>query len=203
MSRNHVRGTLTGGRFLAVPRYWWLPLLTGVLSIAAGLAILGAKWTVGNLALFAAVIFIFRGFSLIVNPTYGDALAAPHVIAGVFGTLAGLWLLLWPQPSLLVLAIFIGAWIAVSGAFNAVVAIQHRHDLAAWGLVLALGLVELFLGVWAMRRPDFSLVLAITVTGLWLIMTGVVYCMLAFELRRAEAVVIRLAESTRAESVNS
>jgi uncharacterized membrane protein HdeD (DUF308 family) len=82
------------------------------------------------------------------------------------------------------------------------VAIQHRHDLAAWGLILALGLVELFLGVWAMRRPGFTLVVAVTVTGLWLIMTGVVYCMLAFELRRAEAIVIRLAESTPTESVN-
>jgi uncharacterized membrane protein HdeD (DUF308 family) len=203
MNRNHVGGTRTYGRFPAVPRYWWLPLLTGVLSIAAGLAVLGANWTVDSLALFAAIILIFRGVSLIVNPTYGDAFAVPHVIAGVCGTLVGLWLLLWPQPTLLVLGIFIGAWVAVSGAFNAVVAIQHRHDLAAWGLVLALGLVELFLGVWAMRRPGFTLVLAVTVTGLWLIMTGVVYCMLAFELRRAEAFVIRLAESPATESVNS
>ena len=203
MSSDHVGGTRSAGRFPAVPRYWWLPLLTGVLSIAAGLAILGARWTVDSLALFAAIILIFRGFSLIVSPTYGDAFAAPHVIAGVFGTLAGLWLLLWPQPSLLVLGIFLGAWVAVSGAFNAIVAIERRHDLAAWGLVLALGLVELLLGAWAMRRPGFSLVLAVTVTGLWLIMTGVAYCMLAFELRRADAIVIRLAESTRTESVNS
>jgi uncharacterized membrane protein HdeD (DUF308 family) len=178
-------------------------LITGVLSIAAGLAVLGTNWTVGNLALFAAIIFMFRGFSLIVNPMYGDRLAAPHVIAGIFGTLTGLWLLLWPGPSLLVLGIFIGAWVAVSGAFNAIVAIQRRHDLASWGLVLALGLVELPLGVWAMRRPGFTLVLAVTVTGLWLIMTGVVYCMLAFELRRAEAIVIRLSESPRTKSVTS
>jgi uncharacterized membrane protein HdeD (DUF308 family) len=203
MSRDDVRGTRSTGRFQPVRRYWWLPLLTGVLSIAAGLAILGAKWTVDNLAVFAAIIFIFRGFSLIVNPTYGNRFAPPHVIAGIFGTLTGLWLLLWPGPTLLVLGIFIGAWVAISGAFNAIVAIQRRHDLEGWGLVLALGLVELFLGTWAMRRPGFSLVLAVTVTGLWLIMTGVVYCMLAFELRRAEAVVIRLAESTRAESVST
>lgn len=202
MSRDQIRGTRSDGRFPAVPRYWWLPLLTGVPSIAAGLAVLGANWTVDSLALFAAIILIFRGISLIVSPTYGDVFAAPHVIAGVCGTLAGLWLLLWPGPSLLVLGIFIGAWVAVSGAFNAIVAIQHRHDLAAWGLILALGLVELFLGVWAMRRPGFTLVVAVTVTGLWLIMTGVVYCMLAFELRRAEAIVIRLAESTPTESVN-
>jgi len=48
-----------------------------------------------------------------------------------------------------------------------------------------LGVVELLLGVWAMRRPEATLALLITIIGLWAVITGVIYCVLAFEIRSA------------------
>jgi hypothetical protein len=98
--------------------------------------------------------------------------------------LAGIWLLAWPAPSLLILAIFIGAWLTVSGVFNAAGAVVARREIRHWGLVLAIGIIEILLGMWAMRRPDFSLALAITVLGFWAIVTGALYIAAALELRR-------------------
>jgi Short repeat of unknown function (DUF308) len=53
-----------------------------------------------------------------------------------------------------------------------------------WGFTLTVGVIELLLGVWAMRRPEVTLALLITIIGLWAVVTGVIYCVLAFEIRR-------------------
>ncbi|MBV9870648.1 MAG: DUF308 domain-containing protein [Frankiaceae bacterium] len=164
-------------------RSWLVPLIVGILSVAAGLAVLATRWTVAQLAVFAAFIFIFRGVTTAINAVEGRA---PHwlgVLAGVAGVLAGVWLLAWPGPSLLVLGVFIGAWLTVSGVFNAVGAISARREIRHWGLVLAIGIIEVLLGMWAMRRPAFSLGLAITVLGFWAIITGALYIAAALELR--------------------
>ena len=34
-----------------------------------------------------------------------------------------------------------------------------------------------------MRRPEVTLALLITLIGLWAVVTGVIYCVLAFEIR--------------------
>ena len=43
-------------------------------------------------------------------------------------------------------------------------------------------MIELLLGIWAMRRPEATLALLITIIGLWAVVTGVIYCALAFEI---------------------
>ena len=164
-------------------RIWLVPLITGIVSVAAGLAVLATPWTVAQLAVFAALIFIFRGVMIALTAFEGRAPWWLGILAGVAGALAGIWLLAWPGPSLLVLAIFIGAWLTVSGVFNAVGAAVARREIRHWGLVLAIGIIEVLLGMWAMRRPDFSLALAITVLGFWAIITGALYTAVAFELR--------------------
>ncbi|HTW20793.1 MAG TPA: DUF308 domain-containing protein [Mycobacteriales bacterium] len=164
-------------------RSWLVPLIAGIVSVAAGLIVLSTPWTVAQLAVFAAFIFIFRGVAIGLNAAEGRAPTWLGVLAGVAGVIAGFWLLAWPGPSLLVLAIFIGAWLTVSGVFNAVGAVVARREIRHWGLVLAIGIIEVLLGMWAMRRPAFSLGLAITVLGFWAIITGALYIAVALELR--------------------
>lgn len=163
---------------------WLVPLIAGIVSVAAGLAVLATPWTVAELAVFAAIIFIFRGVTIALNALEGRAPWWLGILGGVMGVLAGIWLLAWPAPSLLILAIFIGAWLTVSGVFNIAGAVAARRDIRHWGLVLAVGIIEILLGMWAMRRPDFSLALAITVLGFWAIFTGALYIATALELRR-------------------
>jgi uncharacterized membrane protein HdeD (DUF308 family) len=164
-------------------RTWLVPLIAGILSVAAGLVVLATSWTVPQLAVFAAFIFIFRGVTVAFDTLEGRGPRWLGILAGVAGVLAGIWLLAWPGPSLLVLAVFIGAWLTVSGVFNIVGAVVARREIRHWGLVLAIGIIEVLLGMWAMRRPDFSLALAITVLGFWAIITGALYIAVALELR--------------------
>lgn len=164
---------------------WWIPLLTGLISIGLGLAILATGWTVHALVIITGLVFIIRGIALAFSPTYAGRTSGEHVVAGIAGVISGIILVAWPGPSLLVLAFFVGAWLAVSGTFHIVTSFSRRRELPHWGFTLALGVIELLLGIWAMRRPEVTLALLITIIGLWAVMTGVIYCVLAMELRRA------------------
>ena len=179
---------------------WWIPLLTGLVSIGLGLAILATDWTVPALVVITGLVFIIRGIALAFSPSYAGRTAGEQVVAGIAEVIAGIVLVAWPGPSLLVLAFFTGAWLAVSGGFHIVTSFARRHELPHWGFTFALGVVELLLGVWAMRRPEVTLALLITIIGLWAVVTGVIYCVLAFEIRGAAARPGSAADGTEREA---
>lgn len=162
---------------------WWIPFLTGLISIGAGLAILATGWTVHALVIITGLVFVLRGIALAFSPAYAGRTSGEQVVAGIAGVIAGVVLVAWPGPSLLVLAFFAGAWLAVSGSFHIVTSLSRRRELPQWGFTFSLGVIELLLGIWAMRRPEATLVLLITIIGLWAVITGVIYCALAFEIR--------------------
>ena len=162
---------------------WWIPLLTGLVSIGLGLAILAADWTVHALVIITGLVFIIRGIALAFSPAYAGRTSGEQVAAGIAGVIAGVVLVAWPGPSLLVLAFFVGAWLGVSGSFHIVTSVSRRRELPHWGFTFSAGVIELLLGIWAMRRPEATLALLITIIGLWAVVTGVIYCALAIEIR--------------------
>jgi uncharacterized membrane protein HdeD (DUF308 family) len=89
----------------------------------------------------------------------------------------------WPEVGLYTLAIFIGAWILVSGIFEAVGAIAHRHDVSAWWLFLVVGLIEIALGIALLDRPELTLALAIALVGIWAIVAGIFQIITSFEVK--------------------
>lgn len=170
-----------GGR---LSRIWWIPLIAGVVSFGLGLAFLATDWTLKALVVVSGLLFVFRGLALIFSPEESTATNGAHVLGGILGVVAGVVLIAWPGPTLLVLAFFVGAWLATIGGFRIVVAIAHRHDMTHWITVLAIGVVELALGVWAMRRPEVTLNLVTAILGVWAVLTGVILAVQAFEIRR-------------------
>jgi len=162
---------------------WWIPFLAGLVSIGLGLAILATGWTVRDLVIVTGLVFVIRGIALAFSPAYAGRTSGEQVLAGIAGVIAGVVLIAWPGPSLLVLAFFVGAWLAVSGGFHIVTSLSRRRELPHWGFTFSVGVVELLLGIWAMRRPEATLVLLTTIIGLWAVVTGVIYCALAFEIR--------------------
>ena len=167
-----------------VSRLWWVPLLAGLVSILLGLAILASDWGIKVLVVVTGLLFVIHGVSLVLSPAYARGSRGEQVVAGTVAVIAGVVLLAWPGPTLLLLAVFAGAWLAVSGGFNIVTSISRRHTLPYWGLTTAVGVIELVLGLWAMRRPELALSVVVVALGLWAVITGVLYCVLAFEVRR-------------------
>ena len=172
-----------GGRAAQVNERWRIPLLAGLVSAALGLAVLAAGWSAGSLGVVAGLLFIVRGAALALNPAYAAKGSGEHVLAGVTGALAGLVLFAWPGPTGQVLVLFAGVWLVVSGGFQVVASAARRRQLPCWRLTLALGVIELLLGLWAMRTPSATSVSTGAVLGIWAVMTGILLSVLAFEIR--------------------
>lgn len=49
--------------------------------------------------------------------------------------------------------------------------------------MLILGLIEVPIGIWAMRRPGLTLAVIVTLTGAWAVVTGIWQILIAFEVR--------------------
>jgi len=174
-----------GDRAAQVKERWWIPLLAGLVSAALGLAVLAAGWSVGSLGIVTGLLFIVRGAALALNPAYAARGSGEHVLVGIIGAIAGLVLFAWPGLTGQALVLFAGVWLVVSGGFQVVVSAARRRELPYWRFTLAVGVIELLLGLWAMRTPAATLVSTGAVIGIWAVMTSVLYCVLAFEIRTA------------------
>lgn len=174
-----------GDRAAQVKDRWWIPLLAGLVSVALGLAVLAAGWSAGPLGVVTGLLFIVRGAALALNPAYAAKGSGEHVLAGAAGAIAGLVLLAWPGKTGLVVMLFAGVWLAASGGFQIIVSAARRRDRPHWRFTLALGVIDLLLGVWAMRTPAATVASASAIIGIWAVITGVLSCVLAFEIRTA------------------
>jgi uncharacterized membrane protein HdeD (DUF308 family) len=165
-----------------VAKSWWLFLIAGVTSLVFGALILAIDWTVDELAAFVGVLFIIQGAAFLITKPLDGGTRSTNVIAGLLGIGAGIALLVWPGRGLYVLAVFVGIWVITSGLLHIVGAFVNRHA-PHWWLVLILGLIEVPIGIWAMRRPGLTLAVIVTLAGVWAIVTGIWQILIAFEVR--------------------
>jgi uncharacterized membrane protein HdeD (DUF308 family) len=165
-----------------VAKSWWLFLIAGLTSLVFGALILAIDWTVDELAAFVGVLFIIQGAAFLITKPLDGGTRSTNVIAGLLGIGAGIALLVWPGRGLYVLAVFVGIWVITSGLLHIVGAFVNRHA-PHWWLVLILGLIEVPIGIWAMRRPGLTLAVIVTLAGVWAIVTGIWQVLIAFEVR--------------------
>jgi uncharacterized membrane protein HdeD (DUF308 family) len=165
-----------------VAKNWWIFLVGGIVSLVFGALILAVDWGVDSLAAFIGVLFIIEGVAWGVTRPLDGGNRTTNLIAGALAIAAGIALLVWPGKGLYTLAVFIGIFVVVSGVIHIVGAIVNRHA-PEWWLVLALGLIEVPIGVWAMRRPGTTLAVIVTLAGAWAIVTGIWQILIAFDVR--------------------
>jgi len=165
-----------------VAKSWWLFLLSGIVSLVFGALILSIDWTLSGLAAFVGTLFIIQGAAYLITRPLDGGTRSTNVIAGLVGIGAGIALLVWPDRGLYTLAVFVGIWVVASGVLHVVGAFVNRNA-PHWWLVLAIGLIEIPIGIWALRRPGLTLAVLITLVGAWAIVVGAWQCLIAFEVR--------------------
>lgn len=165
-----------------VARSWWIFLFSGIISLVFGLLILSVDWSLNGLAAFIGTLFILQGTAYLLTPPLDGGTRSTNVVLGLLGIATGIVLLAWPDKGLYTLGVFIGAWVVASGLLHIVGAFVNRYA-PHWWLVLVLGLIELPIGIWAMRRPGLTLAVIVTLAGAWAVVTGIWQCLIAFEVR--------------------
>jgi uncharacterized membrane protein HdeD (DUF308 family) len=165
-----------------VAKGWWLFLVAGLTSLVFGALILSIDWTVDGLAAFIGTLFIIQGAAYLITRPLDGGTRSTNVIAGLLGVAAGIAVLVWPDRGLYVVAVFVGVWIVVSGLLHIVGAFVNRHT-PFWWVVLVLGVIEVPIGMWALRRPGLTLAVLVTLAGVWAIVYGIWQVVIAFEIR--------------------
>jgi uncharacterized membrane protein HdeD (DUF308 family) len=175
---------LTRAAAQQVARNWPLLLLNGVLLVVAGVLVFSIDWTLRELATFIGALFILQGVVEALTTGIDARVRRANVAAGLLSIVTGIVIIAWPGPGVLAVAIFLGAWLIVSGTLAITGALAARRLLPDWWLLLILGVVEIPLGVLALAAPGATLAALVTVAGIWAVVIGVMRVVLAFEVKR-------------------
>jgi uncharacterized membrane protein HdeD (DUF308 family) len=176
--------TLTHEAAAKVAGNWWRLLLNGAVLVAAGVVIFSIRWTVRDLATFIGALFIFEGLTSALTTGIDARVGRANVISGLLSAAAGVAIIVWPGPGLLAVAVFLGAWLIVTGTIAVSGSFAARKIIPDWWLLLILGLLEIPLGVLALADPGATLAALVTVGGIWAVAIGVTRIVLAFQVKR-------------------
>ncbi|MCB1289989.1 HdeD family acid-resistance protein [Mycolicibacterium sp.] len=178
--------TQTGGTL--VPHLWKSVLLTGILSLILGVMVL--VWP-GPTLLVAAIFFgvyllvtgvsqVFHAFTLHISGG-GRALL---FISGAASLVLAVLCFRSIGNSILLLAIWIGIGFIFRGVATAAAAISDSSTPSR-GWEIFIGIVTLIAGVIVLAYPFESLPTLIWVTGIWLVVIGVMEIIASFGIRKA------------------
>ncbi|MBS1837202.1 MAG: DUF308 domain-containing protein [Actinobacteria bacterium] len=165
-------------------RAWWLFLVTGIGWVLVAMIVLtvdpGTTVAIGYLTGF---VLLAAGINQLVTIAYVDSLKWLYGILGALFLIGGILALMEPFQTFGILALLIGWYLLVKGTFDVVMSVAERHVLHLWGLVLASGLIEIAIGIWAIGSPGRSAWLLVLWVGLTALMRGITEIVLAFKLR--------------------
>jgi uncharacterized membrane protein HdeD (DUF308 family) len=170
-----------------VSRNWWVLLLQGVLSIIFGLVAIfwpGTTlavviWLFGLFVLVTSVVGVFAAIGAAGNhEPWGWRLTA-----ALFGVLVGLLILRWPGVTAGILLLLIGVWAIVAGLGAIVAAVADHNEIAHAWLYVLLGAVMAIFGIAMFVWPAAGLATVVYLVAAFAIVTGIIYCVIAFQVR--------------------
>jgi uncharacterized membrane protein HdeD (DUF308 family) len=176
--------TITRDDVETIAKAWWLLLVAGLMSVVIGVVILEVDWTAKSLAFVIGIVLIVRGIFDALTPSMDGAPRSWSMGSGVLSILVGVVMIAWPEPTLHVIAVIIGAWLLLVGIVEIVGAIANHRTLPMWGLALFVGIITTGIGLWALRRPSQTIEVIIVLVGIWSILIGALEIVAAFEVKR-------------------
>src|SRR4051794_38312593 len=102
--------------------------------------------------------------------SYGTVL----IVAGIASVVAGVLALVFPDVTLLALALIAGINIVLLGALSLVDAFGGDRDSTSRVLSAVIGVLGIVAGLVLMRRPGETLLVLVIVVGIWLVVVGIV-----------------------------
>ncbi len=167
-------------------KMWWLFLVTGIAWVVVAFIVLAFDPTsAATIGYLMAFVLIAAGVNELVAIGFAGAWKWLHAALGVIFIITGLMALTAPFQTFGILALLIGWYLLFKGTFGIIFSIVARHELPLWGLLLAAGIIELAVGVWAIGYPGRSAWLLILWVGIGALMRGLTEIVFAFKLHGA------------------
>ena len=143
---------------------WWFP---GIAWIWYGMFVL--SYQVGSLVAVAALVgvaFLFGGIGQLVVAGRVETWRWLFIVTEILAVAAGIMTFAWPDITLYVVSILVAWYLIVFGIVHLVSALAGPK-VPWWWTQLLLGIAEVFLGVWAVRSWERSLLTFVTLVGVW------------------------------------
>jgi uncharacterized membrane protein HdeD (DUF308 family) len=160
---------------------WWLFLVSGILWLLLGFIVLSLRpASISVVVILIAVAFwlgAMTQFALAAVTHGGWRVLA--IVGGIVALGAGIAAIVWPGPTLVVISIFVAWYLLISGIFDIVIALSHTH-MRGWWMGLIAGVISIALGAWAIGNPDRSVLLFVSIIGIWCIFKGAADLMASF-----------------------
>lgn len=167
-------------------RNWWAVVLRGVVTVLFGLLAL----TMPGVTL-AALIILFGVYSLVdgafailsvVRKRFGGYWWAV-LLQGIVSVAAGVFTLVWPGITAIVLLYVIAFWAIVTGILQIIGAIRLRKVIRGEWLLVIGGILSIVLGLVLFARPLVGVLAVVFWIGIYAILAGLMITVLGFRMR--------------------
>lgn len=170
-------------------RYWYIPLLVGVLFIVAGIfAFASPAVSFLSLAVLFSLSLLFSGISEVIFSVSNRKSLDNwgwYLTLGIFTLVVGILLLADPQLSTNVLALYIG----FTFLFRSIATISLSMDIKNygakdWGYLLTLGIIGILASVILLVNPAVAGLSAVILMGMTFMIIGIYSVIFSFQLRK-------------------
>ncbi len=176
---------------LEMTKWWWAWLVTGILWIIAALVILQFRQSsITLVGIIVGIMFLAAGIQEFVVAYVSSGWRWLWAVFGVLFVGGGIYALINPVQTFLVVSDILGALFALVGIFWMIEAFATVGTNRLWWLGLISGVIMIALGFWA--SGQFAATKAYTLlifAGIWALLHGFSDIMKAFAIKRAGALV--------------
>ncbi len=168
-------------------RFGWLEFIIGVLMVALGIfTFIKPNAMLTGLVAVYAVAAILSGARDIVfccrTERAVGILPALALISGIVSIMTGIMLLAYPNAGKFILGMLIPLWFITHSIFQlcSLSVVRLLAGSFHYTLSLVIGIVGLILGIMMLCDPILTMIAASTITGIYLVLTGINSIAIAF-----------------------
>jgi uncharacterized membrane protein HdeD (DUF308 family) len=171
---------------------WWWFLITGLIFIAAGIAIYFRPLEgYLSLSILFSLVMISSGFGQIFFSTSNSNILKGWgwiLVSGIFDVAIGTYLLIYPVLTMATLPYFVGFWLVIRAFYLMGASFDLKSlKISGWGWLLFGGIVVMVLGFLVIYYPAAGVVGIIAASGSAFIVGGCMNIYLAFQLKGMKA----------------
>jgi uncharacterized membrane protein HdeD (DUF308 family) len=170
------------------PGFWLMPVVAGLISLAAGIVVLVApKGSVETIALILGIYLVVVGlhgaYTAVVDPEETGGHRGVVLTMAALALIAGIVVVIHPGATVTGVAIAFGIFLILSGLRYLFLAAVLPEKLP----VIIRGVLEIVGGAIVVAWPKIGLTTLAIVLGVYLILGGLLQLVIGFMIRRAAA----------------
>ena len=163
----------------------WLLLASGAVWLLFSFVILALDSTsVATVGVLLGILLLFGAVTEVVQMLAAPGWRWAHAVLAVLFLITGIGSFVSPYQTVGVFSLFIAWYLLFKGTADVFSSVAFRGEIPLWGLGLAVGIVEMLIGLWAVGYPGRSLALLLIWIGVGALLRGIGDIVLGFSSRR-------------------